>query len=324
MAFGGSPLTVARPCRIFTGFPRASPDTLYRNTGAGPLRGQRWRMPPPAIVQLAAFLTFVALLASGAGTAAASPRIGSLVPSLTEDLFAIGAGSQVVGVSQFTDYPPAARRLPVVGSASSVDAERILKLHPDAVVGISAQAMLVADVRRLGLRVELMPDDSFADLFDDLALLGKISGRQHQARELAARLRARTSALERTVPALRRDQRPRCFVVFGVAPIYTAGDRSYIAHLIELAGGRNAATALPVAYGQFSEEALLALQPDVIVADRPSGLQSVLGRAPWNGLRAVQQGRVYVLNDPAILERPGPRYNEGLAWLIARSHQRGS
>jgi ABC-type Fe3+-hydroxamate transport system substrate-binding protein len=108
-------------------------------------------------------------------------------------------------------------------------------------------------------------------------------------------------------------------VVLGVAPIYTVGDGSYIAHLLALAGARNA-SGLRAAYAPYSAEALLAAQPDAIVADKQSGLSGVLDRAPWNALRAVREGRVYVLDDADILERPGPRYNEGLAWLIARLH----
>ena len=263
-----------------------------------------------------------ALCACGvAGRAdAAPPRIVSLVPSFTEDLFAIGAGAQVVAVSQFTDFPAKAAKLPAVASFMSVDAERIVRLHPDFVVGIKAQGALVVDVRRAGVRVELLRDDSFEDLFATLERLGALSGHSHAAASLATSLRAQTARLVRTVP---RGPRPRTFVVLGTAPLYTVGDGSYIAHLIALAGGVNA-SGLPDAYARYSAEALLARQPDVIVADAYSGVRAVLDEPPWNALHAVRAGRLYVLKDAAILERPGPRYNLGLAWLIARLHPRGS
>jgi iron complex transport system substrate-binding protein len=273
-----------------------------------------------AIVFLAAAL-FVALARSAAlaapNDAAAGPRIVSLVPSLTETLFAIGAGGQVVGVSQFTDYPPAATSLPIVASFASVDAERIVRLKPEIVVGIEAQSARLAELRRLGFSPTLVPDDSFEDIFVDIDVLGRVSGHAAQARALAARLRARTAALGARVP---KGERPTCFVVIGTAPIFTVGDRSYIAHLIALAGGRNAAGDLGSAYGRYSEEALLRAQPDTIVADRASGIASVLDRAPWNSLRAVRAQRVYIIEDAALLERPGPRYNDGLAWLIEKLH----
>ena len=243
------------------------------------------------------------------------------MPSLTEDLFAIGAGPQVVGVSAFTDYPPAARRVTQVASFASVDAERIVTLQPDVVVGIPAEGPLVADVRRLGVRVVLIPDDSFDDIFSALRRLGDLSGHRAEADKLVSRLRERT---DKIVSGVRGKARPRVFVVLGAAPIFTVGDRSYIAHLIGLAGGRNAPVDMREPYGRYSAEALVALQPDAIVADRASGLDSVIGAPPWTSLRAVAAHRVYVLREAAILERPGPRYNEGLAWLAARLHGRGT
>ena len=258
-------------------------------------------------------------VAAGARVAeAAAPRIVSLIPSLTEDLFAIGAGAQVVGTSQFTDYPLAAARLPQVASFAAIDAEKIVGLHPDVVVGIPAQATQAADLRRAGLRVVLMNDDGYDDIFADLRTLGALSGHVREASALEARLRARTAQLVRAIPPGRP---PRVFVVLQVTPIYTVGERSYIARLIALAGGRNAAVDLPAAYGRYSAEALVALQPDVIVADHASGVSAVLDQSPWSSLRAVRAKRVYVIDDTDLLERPGPRYVEGLTWLIGRLHE---
>jgi iron complex transport system substrate-binding protein len=269
---------------------------------------------------VALFLTLALAAASSAQGRAQDvrrPRIVSLMPSLTEDLFAIGAGAQVIGVSQFTDYPPAAAKLPQVASFSSLDAERIVRLHPDLIVGIPSQAALTADLRRAGLRTILISDDGYDDIFADLAALGRLSGHVSEAAALAARLRARTARLMRSVP---HGARPRAFVVVGVEPIFTVGEGSYIAHLLGLAGARNAARNVRQAYARYSAEALLALQPDVIIADKASGLSAVLEQPPWNALRAVKAGRVYVTDDDALLERPGPRYNDGLAWLIAKIH----
>jgi len=261
---------------------------------------------------------FVALTLDSAQ--ARAPRIISLVPSLTEDLFAIGAGGQVVGVSQYSDVPLAATKLPIVASSGTIASERIVRLHPDVVVGIPAQTSQVADLRRAGLHVVLLRDDDFEDIFRDLEALGKISGHERDANALERRLRARTAVLLATVPP---GSRPSCFVVLDVAPIFTVGDRSFIATLIRLAGGRNAAGDLGTAYSRYSAEALLALQPDVIITDPSTHVSTVLNRSPWRELRAVREGRLYVLDDSGILERPGPRYNDGLAWLIAKLHPNG-
>jgi iron complex transport system substrate-binding protein len=271
-------------------------------------------------VGLVRAFALVAVLALAACASAAPAhgdvpaRIVSLIPSLTEDLFAIGAGASVVGVSAFTDYPKAAAALPVVATFASADAERIVQLHPDVVVGIPAQAAPAADVRRAGIRTILLRDDGFEDIFRDIEALGLLTGRLDAARALNDQLRARTTALLHTVR--KQARRPRVFVVLGAAPIYTVGASSYIGKLIDLAGGTDAA-GISDAYGAYSAEALLAAQPDVLVADPTVQLQSVLDRPPWNALRAVREHRIAYLPDPAILERPGPRYNDGLAWLIA-------
>ncbi len=116
--------------------------------------------------------------------------------------------------------------------------------------------------------------------------------------------------------------RPRVFVALGTGPIWTVGPQSYIATLIRLAGGTDAVTSLPSAYAQYSAESLLALQPDVIITDPEVHLASVLNREPWRSLRAVREHHVYLVDPPAILQRPGPRYTQGLAWLI--EHLRAS
>jgi iron complex transport system substrate-binding protein len=242
-------------------------------------------------------------------------RIVSLVPSMTEDLFAVGAGDLVVGVSSFTDYPPRAKRLPVVATFASIAAERIVALDADLAIGIVAQDRLAGDLRRAGVPVILLHDDSYGDIFRNLQEIGSVTGHRAQADALVARLRARTNALERSVKP--RTHKPSVFVVLGNAPVFTVGRGSYIANLIEMAGGRNAAGDVNAPYARYSAEALVARQPDLLVVDPDVHLNEVLNQPPWSSLRAVKERRIYTLPDAAILERPGPRYNDGLAWLIA-------
>jgi iron complex transport system substrate-binding protein len=260
-------------------------------------------------------LVALAPSASGAAPPFVAHRVVSLIPSLTEDLFAVGAGSRVVGVSAYSDYPPQAKRLPVVSSFAAVNAERIVALHPDVVVAIESQQNLARDVTRAGVPVRYFRDDSLDDVYANLRGIGSLVGRAPQADALVARLRARTAALTGTLP-VRPAHRPSVFVVLGTAPVFTVGQGSYIASLIELAGGRNAASDVKAPYSRYSAEALVARQPDVLIVDPDVHLNESLDRAPWNALRAVREHRVYILPDAAILERPGPRYNDGLAWLI--------
>ncbi|MFN2527884.1 MAG: ABC transporter substrate-binding protein [Candidatus Baltobacteraceae bacterium] len=242
-------------------------------------------------------------------------HVVSLMPSLTEDLFAIGAGPQVVAVDQISAQLPPARNLPIVGNFSSINTERIIELHPDIVAGIPSQDRLLQPLARAGIAHTLLRDDSFEDIFSDLERLGALTGHIQRAQVLEEQLRARTRQLTRSLHFKRV---PSVFVVLDTTPIYTAGPRSYISTLIRLAGGRNAAENLASAYASYSAEALLRLQPDAIISDPSTHLGAVLANEPWRSLHAVSQHHVYIVDPAAILERPGPRYNEGLAWLIAR------
>ncbi len=262
------------------------------------------------------FRTVVAALAILCcfGAAPTQPRIVAIVPSLAEDAFAVGA--HVVAVSKFTGDSPQARGLPVVADFQSVDVETILRLHPDAVIGIPSQARLTEPLRRAGVRVVLIPDDTYDDIFRDLQTVGKLADRTPQATHLIAQLQRQTAQLHAKA---QRAYRPSVFFALGTGPIWTVGPHSYLATLIELAGGRNAADDLSMPWGEYSEEALLRAQPDAIVAGHETNLQDVVNREPWRSLRAVREGHVFIVSDERIanaLYRPGPRYNEGLRWLI--------
>ncbi len=247
--------------------------------------------------------------------ATAHPRIVSLIPSLTEDLCAIGAAKQLAGVSQFSSGIPCAKGLPEVNDASSVDAEKVVELHPDVVVGIPSQARAVSALQRAGIKISLLRDDSYVDLFDDISELGALSGHAAEARALVASLRKETEKLQATERFARR---PSVFVVLQTNPIWTVGPHSYISSLISLAGGRNAVAALPQSYAQFSGEALLRLQPDALLAARDAQLEQSVSREPWRSLQAVRAKRLLIVPNSDLLYRPGPRYNEALSWLIAR------
>lgn len=266
------------------------------------------------VTALAALLAGCA--ASGAPSGShAPPRIVSLIPSLTEDLCAIGAAKQLAGVSQFSSGIACAKGLPQVNDSSSVDAEKVLSLHPDLVVGIPSQARAVEALKRAGVRVVLLRDDTYADLFGDIARLGALSGHRAEASALIARLHAQTKRLEGQEHFARR---PSVFVVVQTVPIWTVGPGSYISSLISLAGGRDAVTSLPQAYAQYSAEALVRLQPDALLATADAQLDRNLDREPWRSLKAVAQKHVLIVPDADVLYRPGPRYNQAVSWLIAR------
>jgi iron complex transport system substrate-binding protein len=268
-------------------------------------------------------LALVALLASGCNGRPQSAselgtthvRIVALAPFVAADAYAVGCGSNLAGVSSFTE-DARAKTLPRVADAFSVDSERIVALRPDVAIGIRSQARQTQALRHAGVNVVLLDDDGFNRIFANVRAIGDMCGRRSEASATVARFQRTTAALHAQTLAFRR--KPSVFVVLGNAPIWTAGSSSYVATLIGLAGGANAASNLSTAYSQYSGEALLRAQPDAIVTDATVHLTAALTTPPWNGLRAVREHRVYVVSPASMLMEPGPSYNDGIRWLIER------
>ena len=270
-------------------------------------------------VVTAAFCAITAAALSACGYSAANApvtsakRIVTLMPVFADDLCAMGEGARIAGVSQYTRSATCARSVPEVANFSSVDSEKIVALHPDVVVAIPAQTRLTAPLQRAGIRTIFVRDDSYRDIFTGITELGRITGDDAAAQRLERRLQERTAQI---VDARRFKRHPSVFVVLQAQPIWTVGPQSYISTLLAMAGARNAVTQLPRPYAQYNAEALIELQPDAIIAGSDTQLTALLDREPWRSLRAVQRKHVYIVADPAVLERPGPDYNEGLSWLI--------
>jgi iron complex transport system substrate-binding protein len=240
--------------------------------------------------------------------AAATLRIVSLAPALTEDLFAIGAGPSVVGVDSYSDRPARARSLPRVGGLRDVDAEAVLALHPDLVVGIPYEAAHLADVERGGVRTATLRIDSLSDDFATIEALGRLTDREATANALIASLRARLDATTRAAAGVRR-----LTVFVSLGEMGTAGSGSYIDDLLGRANLTNVAGGVRRPWVAFSPEQLLAAQPDVIVL--PASAPALAGE-PWERLDAVRAGHIVRVPDDDLL-RAGPRVADVLDALVA-------
>jgi iron complex transport system substrate-binding protein len=274
---------------------------------------------------LACWLLALGLFAAAATTAAEPPRrIVSLAPSLTEVLFAVGAGDQVVGVTEFCNYPPEVLDRPRIGGVSpnTISLERIVALAPDLVLsGGDGQEQLALALIRLGIPTRTLAARTLPDVLELIEETGALTGHTARGRSLRAELAERIERVRRQVAA-RPGPRPRVFYQVWDQPLITTG-RSFLSELIELAGGVNVFGDLPQAFPQVSEEAVLARDPEVILApDRHReqiGLDALRRRPGWDRLTAVRTGRIYLLpGDP--VSRPGPRLVdvlETLAGLLA-------
>jgi iron complex transport system substrate-binding protein len=245
-------------------------------------------------------------------------RVVSLAPSTTEILFALGAGDLLVGVDQYSDFPPEAKRVPQVGNDLSPSIERILGLRPDVVLMSSSANTreLMDELGRLGVRVVGTRAEMLEEVFGDIATVGRALGRTAAADVLVGRLRARVAAVQARVAAL---PKPRTLVVVWPEPLSVAGGHSFVDDAITAAGGVNVAADAPVPYPQYSVERLLARAPEVVIVGAHDGGPTTTVIDGYRSLPAVKAHRVHRV-DGALLFRPGPRLIDGIEALAKLLH----
>jgi iron complex transport system substrate-binding protein len=257
----------------------------------------------------------------------ASPpgRIVSLIPAVTEMLFAIGAGPQVVAVGSFDTYPPDVQKLPRVGALIDPDVERILSLHPDLVVVFATQTKLREQLARAKIPMYVYNHAGLADVFTTIRDVGARVEHEKAAADLARSLEARIDAVRKRVAGRAR---PRTLIVFdreklALRGIYASGGIGFIHDMVEAAGGGNVFADVKQQAVQATTELILARRPAVVLELRGDAID-VAARAReiavWNALSslpAVRDGRVYYV-DRQMTVVPGPRVAEAVE-LIART-----
>jgi iron complex transport system substrate-binding protein len=278
-------------------------------------------------------LILLALVLAGDG-AAAQPanqgetrpqRIVSIVPSVTEMLFAMGAGSRVVGVSSFDRFPPEALSRTPVGGLIDPDIERIISLRPDLVVVYGTQSDLRMQMQRAGIPVFPYEHSGLADITQTIRQLGTRVGSASDADALAARIDADIAAVRNRVAGR---PRPRTLIVFGrdaetLRGIYASGAVGFLSDALDAAGGANVFADVKRQSIQATAEMLIARAPDAIV-EIGADTASVKGRnlAAWNALGsipAVRNKRIYLLTGDGMMN-PGPRVSESVRRIAEVLH----
>lgn len=234
-------------------------------------------------------------------------RVVTLAPHLAELVHAAGAGAQLVGVSRFTDYPPATASLPRIGDGFALKYEQVLALQPTWVLawagGTPADA--IARLKALGLRVQAVEVASLEDIPAAIETLGELLETSDAAEAAASALRSRISNLHGATPA--NGQPLRVYYQVSHTPLYTLNGASIVSDAITRCGGRNVFADLPTIAPLLGRESVLMARPEVILYSTPGG------DAPWRGfdaIPAVAAGQVIKIN-PDLLARPGPRFVEG-------------
>lgn len=266
--------------------------------------------------------------ANAARTSRAPQRIVSLVPALTEMLFAIGAGPQVVGVSSYDRYPAEAAARPRVGALLDPDVERIFSLRPDLVAVYGSQVDLKRQLERAAVPVFDYRHAGLADILTTLGDLGRATGHAAEAAAVAAGIERRLEEIRRRTS---RGPKVRTLLVFGREPgalrnIYAAGGRGFLHDMLVAAGGENVFADMAQESVQATIEILLARAPDVILEVRegePLRDDEVRRRvADWARLAsipAVRDGRIVVVSGPGLVV-PGPRVADAVTRLARALH----
>jgi iron complex transport system substrate-binding protein len=247
-------------------------------------------------------------------------RIISLAPSNTEILFAIGAGDQVVGRDQPSDFPEEAKNVTDIGPTfDALNTELIVSLDPDLVLAAEINPPeQVKQLEDLGLTVYYLNNPAtLEEMYGNLELVAQMTGHQEEAATLIESLKARVAAVDEKIAPI--SSRPAVFYELDAtdpSKPYTAGKGTFITQLIERAGGYNIASDLE-GYPQMSLEQVVAADPAfIILGDARYGVtpESIAQRPGWENLSAVKNGQVLPFNDD-LVSRPGPRLVDALEEL---------
>jgi len=248
-------------------------------------------------------------------------RLISLAPSITETLFALGLGDQLVGDTDYCEYPPEARLKPHVGPVLNPSLERIVALKPDLVLGSrEANRIETADqLERLGIPVYGVTAQTVDEMLSSIEDLGNVLGREAEARRLVRELRERIDRVERRVA---NRPKPKVLFVVWYRPLTAAGPRSFVADVVRRAGGVSISDDLSGEWPRMSLEEALRRNPDVILFPRaesfapsPEDLTTLPG---WRNFNAVKHHRLYFVSDTII--RPSPRLVDALEEVASFLH----
>ena len=243
-------------------------------------------------------------------------RIISLTPSNTEILFALGLESRIVGVTKYCDYPAGAKKKVKVGDRTT-SVEKVIFLKPDLVLAhgtLNDQA--VRSIEGHGIRVVAIDPKTLDQVARDISLVGRITNREKEAARIAERISSTKSLVRQKTASVKT--KPKVLVAVQADPLWAAGPKTFLHEMIQLAGGTNLAADAKPGFSQFSAEAAVWRNPDVIIG-MTKGDRQVFTKGVWKDTRAARAGRVYE-TDPDLLVRPGPRLADGILAIARLVH----
>jgi iron complex transport system substrate-binding protein len=249
-------------------------------------------------------------------------RVVALAPSITEIVFALGCEDRLAGATRFSNFPPAAKRLPRVGSYVHLDLERIVALSPDLCIAVKDgnPKAVIQRLEALQIPVYAVNPINLEAVGDTILEVGQLLNARQPAERLVAEMNARIEAVKAQVAG--SSSRPRVFFQIGISPIVSVGSETFIHELITMAGGTNV-TAGAIPYPRFSREEIFALAPEILIItsmDRnKSFLEAKIEWQQWPEIPAIRDQRIHLV-DSDLFDRASPRLVDGLELLVGLLH----
>ena len=251
-------------------------------------------------------------------------RLVSFGPSITEILFALGLEEKIVGVSNYCDYPEAAKLKTKVGDAFNPSLEKIVELEPDLVLTVK-QEQLNSELENLGITFMVLDPKDIDGILGDIELVGEITGTEKEAKKLTKDMQ---DSISQVADLMEGVSKVSVFFIIDATDTtlpWTAGSGSFIDALITMAGGENIAGGTQGAWVQFSLEQIVSSDPEVIIIQTMTGGVPTISKEEleahpvWGEMTAVKQGNIRFINGD-LVSRPGPRIVQGLAEMARIIH----
>lgn len=242
-------------------------------------------------------------------------RIVSLSPSNTEILFSLGLEDRLVGVTDFCEYPEAAKSKEKVGGFADPSVEKIVSLKPDIVLTTDLHRQVVEQLDAMGISSVMINPGNMEEMLESIELIGFVTGVKEKAEALTLGLRTRIKAVSEEMAGIPDDKKPRVYYEIFPTPLITAGPNTFVDDIIKLTGGVNIAADANKAYPEYSQEMIVSKNPQIIIYSHHGSSQEtvedILGRTGWGSIDAIKEKRVFYI-DEDIVQLATPRLVEGL------------
>lgn len=245
-------------------------------------------------------------------------KIISLAPSMTETIFALGAGDRLVGVTTYCNYPEEAKEIDQVGDFEGPNLESVIEKNPDVVVALAMGDDEKSKLEDAGITVFLQDPQNLDEVFDNIKKIGTILGLQEEAESLTSNMISKKDSIVETVSNY--DSKKVFYEVWS-EPLMTAGPGSILDEMINLSNGENIAYDAESLYPEYSLELLIERNPEVYLTadDGFKTVEDIKNREGYENITAIKENNIYMLH-PDIVSRTGPRIIEGLEMIAQAIH----